>query len=321
MAERTGGTGASGDARGTLTLGPVPFLWPAERWRDFYFRVADEAPVDCVVLGEVVCAKRRSFHDPHMAEVADRLGRAGKEVVFATPALIMDGRELAPVRDLVEAGDLLVEANDVSAVALLAGRPHAIGPYVNVYNEGTLAYLAGAGAVRAALPVELPRESLAVLAAASPVPLEVQVFGRLPLAISARCYHARARGRHKDNCQFACAETPDGMAVETLHGQPFLAVNGTQTLSHHCCNLIGEIADLEAIGIRRYRLSPLAVDMVEVAEIFRGVIDGALDPAAADGRLADLVDPIPFSNGYYHGVEGAALLRPGGEADPTGTAA
>ena len=300
-----------------LTLGPVPFLWPAEEWRDFYFRIADEAPVDSVVLGEVVCAKRRSFHEPHMAAVAERLERAGKEVVFATPALIMDAREMAPVRDLVEAGDHLVEAGDVSAIALLAGRRHVVGPFVNVYNEATLAYLVAAGAARVALPVELSRDSLAVLAAASEVPLEVQVFGRLPLAISARCYHARARGRHKDNCQFACGETPDGMAVETLHGQPFLAVNGTQTLSHRCCNLVAEMAELAAMGIRRYRLSPLAVDMVAVAEVFREVIECRTEPAAATRRLAALVEPIPFANGYFHGVEGAALLRPGGETSPS----
>ena len=45
-----------------LTLGPLLFNWKLERRRDFYFRVADEAPVDCVYLGEVVApaaAKRR----------------------------------------------------------------------------------------------------------------------------------------------------------------------------------------------------------------------------------------------------------------------
>jgi collagenase-like PrtC family protease len=32
------------------------------------------------------------------------------------------------------------------------------------------------------------------------VTVEVQIFGRLPLALSARCYHARAHGRTKDSC-------------------------------------------------------------------------------------------------------------------------
>lgn len=41
-----------------LTLGPVLFNWTPEVWRDFYFRVANEAPVTIVYLGEVICSKR-----------------------------------------------------------------------------------------------------------------------------------------------------------------------------------------------------------------------------------------------------------------------
>ena len=49
--------------RMNLTLGPVLFNWPVGRWVDFYARVADEAPVDRVCLGEVVCSKRQPFKD------------------------------------------------------------------------------------------------------------------------------------------------------------------------------------------------------------------------------------------------------------------
>lgn len=56
-----------------LTLGPVLFHWQPELWRDFYFRVADEAPVDTVVVGEVVCSKRSPFFAEHMPAVVERL--------------------------------------------------------------------------------------------------------------------------------------------------------------------------------------------------------------------------------------------------------
>ena len=39
------GDSGAGEAS-ELTLGPVLFNWEPERWRDFYFRIADEAPVD-----------------------------------------------------------------------------------------------------------------------------------------------------------------------------------------------------------------------------------------------------------------------------------
>jgi collagenase-like PrtC family protease len=292
----------------TLSLGPVLFNWDAEDKRDFYFRIADEAPLDTVYVGEVVCSKRAPFFDPYLPEVAERLRRGGKQVVHSTLALILGEREMDAVRDLAGVSDSLIEANDIGAVALLAGRPHVVGPFVNVYNEGTLGYLAGQGASRVSLPWELSSRQLAALAKSATAELEVQAFGRVPLAISARCYHARSLGLHKDGCQFVCAEDRDGMSVETLDREAFLSVNGTQTLSHTVLNLIGELGELREMGIRAFRLWPHDVDMVAVAEIYRDVLDGKR--AADDGcqALEALAGFAPFSNGFYHGAEGAALL-------------
>lgn len=291
-----------------LSLGPGLFAWPAEAWRDFYFRIADEADVDTVHLGEVVCFKRAGLHAPMMEAVHARLRAGGKEVVFPSLALIMSEAELDAVRALAVCDDTLIEANDMAACALLAGKPHTIGPYINIYNEGTLLYLAGRGAVRACLPFELPAASLKALAAASPIDLEVQVFGRVPLALSARCYAARARDRAKDNCRLICREDGDGLAVDTLDGDAFLAINGTQTLSASCANLIAEVGDLLAMGIRRLRLSPHAIDMVAAAQVFRAVADGRLEVAEADARLAALAGGMVFANGFFHGTEGAAFI-------------
>ncbi len=298
-----------------LTLGPVLFNWAPEKWRDFYFRIADEAPVDSVCVGEVVCAKRAPFFDPVLAEVVERLEAAGKELLHSTLARVMNEGEMKRVRAIAAERGLFVEANDISAVALLAGRPHAIGPFVNVYNEGTLGYLERLGATRVSLPAELPAESLDVLARSAEVELEVQVFGRLPLAVSARCYHARAHNLHKDGCQYVCGEDPDGLELETLDGEPFLAVNGTQTLSYTYCNLVRELEELRAMGIGRFRLSPQDVDMVAVARIFREALDDREEPLAAFRRLGDLVDGMPFSNGFYYATEGVKLVASPAHAD------
>ncbi|HEC90422.1 MAG TPA: U32 family peptidase, partial [Alphaproteobacteria bacterium] len=103
----------------TLSLGPLLFNWDAEEKRDFYFRIADEAALDAVYVGEVVCSKRTSFFDPYIPEVVERLRRGGKKVVHSTLALIMSEREMDAVRDLVGVADMLIEANDVSSAALL----------------------------------------------------------------------------------------------------------------------------------------------------------------------------------------------------------
>ncbi len=291
-----------------LSLGPLLFNWDAEDKRDFYFRIADEAPLDTVHIGEVVCSKRASFFDPYLSEVVERLRRGGKQVVHSTLALIMSDREMDSVRALANQRDLLVEANDIGSAALLAGRAHVIGPFVNVYNEGTLEYLARQGASRVSLPWELSSQSLAALAKSTAVELEVQVFGRVPLAISARCYHARAHGLHKDGCQYVCAEDADGMSVETLDGEGFLAVNGTQTLSHSVCNLIEALGELQEMGIRAFRLWPHAVDMIAVSQVFRDVLDGNKTSHDGRRRLEALAGFAPFANGFYHGKEGATLV-------------
>lgn len=311
MSDLAMGDLAMSAAGAKLTLGPILFNWPAEERRDFYFRIADEAPVDVVYLGEVVCAKRTSFFAPYLAEVVARLERAGKEVVHATLALLMTERELAAVREAAAADELLVEANDIACAALRAGRRHVIGPFVNVYNEGTLGYLVRNGAIRVVLPCELPAASLAPLVrAAGAAELELQVFGRLPLALSARCYHARLHELHKDGCQYVCADDPDGLDLATLDGEPFLAVNGTQTLSHTYCNLIGEVGALAERGIRYFRLWPHAIDMVAVAAAFRAVLDGREDATAADAHLRALAAGAVFSKGFHDAREGAAPVPP-----------
>ena len=137
----------------------------------------------------------------------------------------------------------------------------------------------------------------------------MQVFGQLPLAISARCYAARARNLAKDGCRFVCGEHPEGMAVETLDAVPFLTVNGTQTLSHNVLDLLPELPHLRALGIRRFRLSPQNVDMVAVARTFRAALGGAIDVAEAEARLEALCPVADFANGYFHGQPGHALVE------------
>ncbi len=296
--------------RTRLTLGPVLFNWAPEIWRDFYFRIADEAPVDAVVIGEVVCSKRLPFFAPYLPLVLERLAAAGREVVLASPILVTQEREQEAVRDLVALDTALIEANDIGCLAQLAGRPHWVGPGVNVYNEATLAWVAARGAVSVSLTGELPAPAIAAIAKAASaltVTTEVQVFGRVPLAISARCYHARAHGLHKDNCRFVCAEDADGLGVTSLDGDDFLAVNGTQTLSHTYVGLTTEVPALQAMGVGRLRLSPHTCDMVKVARLFRDLADGVLGGAETRAALGRLAEPARLANGFYHEREGAAL--------------
>ncbi len=289
-----------------LTLGPILFNWPAARWRDFYARIADEAPFDRVAVGEVVCSKRMPFLVDEFAPAVERLQRAGKTVWLSSLALPTLARERALLQELMAIPGVLIEANDVSVLARLAGRPHAIGPLVNVYNEGTLACLARLGAVHVCLPPELPRTAAARLAVAGgpEVAVEVWAFGRAPLAISARCYHARLLGLSKDTCQMVCGRDADGLAVDTLDGQKFVAINGVQTLSHACVNLAAEVGPLAGDGVASFRLSPHDIDMVAVAALFRDVLDRRIEGRQAAAHLERLAPFAAACNGFLYGEPG-----------------
>lgn len=292
-----------------LTLGPILGHWQPEQWRDFYAQVADEVDVDRVVLGEVVCSKRLPFVEDHLGPAMERLARGGKEVVLASLALVTLPRERNLCADVAAATDGLVEVNDPTMLHYLAqGRAFTVGPLVNVYNEGTLSHLARRGAATVCLPPELPLASIAVLAGAGMAEIEVWGFGRVPLAISGRCYHARIHGLHKDSCQFVCGEDPDGLKVETLDHEKFLAVNGVQTLSFTAACALTEVDALKAAGVARLRLSPQRVNMAPVARLFRARINGATAAAESVRQLQALVPDMPMANGFMAGKFGAERL-------------
>lgn len=288
---------------GEITLGPVLFNWPVDMWRDFYFQIADEAPVSRVYVGEVVCSKRAPLFEKHMDEVMARLKRAGKQPILSTLAEVSNALDRHQVKRNTANIDYTIEANDVSALWHLEGRPHAIGPYMNVYNEESLQFFASKGAQNICLPPEIPASGIAglgKLAQELDLALEVQVYGRVPLALSARCYHARAHGLTKDSCKFICDRDEDGMVLNTLDDTPFLVVNGIQTMSYRCLNLVHELDALTGFGVKKFRVSPHAEGTLAVTEIFRSVLDQEMDPDEATAKLQQHSFNVPFSNGFYH---------------------
>jgi collagenase-like PrtC family protease len=282
-------------AKGKLTLGPLLFHWAPETRRDFYARIADEAEVDCVYFGEVVCSKREPFSEKDNEAIIARLEAGGKQVVRSTRALAESG--------------VLVEANDVACLQEVSGRPHVIGPYINVFNEGSQDVLIRGGAVRIVLPVEATAATVRVLASRSAVETELLVFGRQPLSVAMRCYHARSHELTKDSCQFVCGEDADGLAADTIDGAHLLTINGTQTLSNGYLVLLRELAPLRAMGVTHFRLSPQHVDMVAVARTYRAVLDHAITPEEASGDLAAVTADTPWQNGFLHGREGLAWVE------------
>ena len=79
---------AGADAQGQptpfgLTIGPVLYHWSRQALMDFYAEVV-ETPADTIVIGEVVCARRRELRLPDWLALGADLAAAGKTVVLVT---------------------------------------------------------------------------------------------------------------------------------------------------------------------------------------------------------------------------------------------
>ncbi|MDQ7776175.1 ubiquinone anaerobic biosynthesis protein UbiV [Paracoccus aminovorans] len=292
-----------------LTIGPIAFFWTAEQVRDFYRQLA-AGPARRVVIGEWVCSKRLPFWQQEIPAAVEALQAAGKEVALSTLALITLKRERRQTADLFATG-IPVEIADLGALKHLPeGAPFQVGPMVNVYNEGTLEWLARKGATRICLPPELPLGSVAVLARAgrdAGVAVEVWGHGRTPLAISGRCYHARLHDRAKDSCLFVCGDDPDGRAVQTLDGQSFLTVNGVQTMGHAHTTVARQIEALRAAGVGAIRLSPQHGDFAAITAIYDRAVRQAAAPEDTVAALAAAMPGAAFADGFLAGAPG---LRP-----------
>ena len=289
-----------------ISLGPLQYFWRKSEVMDFY-REAANWPVDVFYLGETVCSKRREMRLKDWLELGAILADQDREVVLSTLALVEAESELAALQRIVDNQRFTVEANDLSSVQLCreSGVPFIGGPTLNIYNHETLALLQRSGMTRLVLGADQGAPQLEALQrqtrrAGHVFPeLEVQGWGRLPLAYSARCFTARARDLPKDDCGFCCLEYPDGLPVDTREGQPFLTLNGIQVQSTACGDLGPELKELAAFCVDIVRIAPQREGTGEVVRRFAE----ALSQGRAAPRHGDC-------NGYWHGGAGMAQITP-----------
>ncbi|MBI0060900.1 U32 family peptidase [Gilliamella sp. M0320] len=288
-------------------LGPVLYYWPKIETEAFY-QAAKDSDADIIYMGETVCTKRREMKVPNWLDLAKEIAKSGKQVVLSTLALLEAPSELIDLKQLVNNGDFLIEANDLAAINIAHDNnlPFIAGPAINCYNALTLKLLQKQGMVRWCMPVELSRDWLSnvlkqfdALRVERNFEVEVFSYGYLPLAYSARCFTARSEDKPKDKCETCCIKYPVGREVFSQEQQKVFVLNGIQTQSGYCYNLGNNLKEMKGL-VDIVRISPLGIETLEVVKQFRANEEG-LNPLHIEHKRD--------CNGYWNGIAGLELTQ------------
>ena len=291
-----------------VALGPVLYYWPKQTIETFYNEALNSS-ADIIYLGETVCSKRRELKARDWIALAKELNHQGKEIVLSSMALLEAPSEITALKQLCENGDIAIEANDMGAIQLLSSRniPFVCGPAINCYNAHTLKLFVKQGMFRWVMPVELSRDWLINALADSEKlgikdQFEVEVFahGHLPLAYSARCFTARSENKSKDDCALCCIKYPQGRTTHTQDDQQVFVLNGIQTQSGYCYNLLNDVESMRDL-VDIVRVSPSSLSSLETVELFNNNINNG-QPNQQHMKLNSLQ-----CNGYWHQIAGLSL--------------
>ncbi|MBS9778467.1 MAG: U32 family peptidase [Gammaproteobacteria bacterium] len=240
------------------SLAPILYKVPDDDIVAFYNETKKIDALHSLSIGETVCTKRSRAKHKLLFNIAENMANAGKEVYISTPALIMDKNDIDYTTKIIKESEFPIEANDLTSISLCLeyGKAFSVGALVNTYNENTLQYFFNKGALKVSLPFEIPVESAVKIATSKNHKVEFTAYGKVPLSMSARCYHAKHYGKNKRTCAFVCEAHKTGMEISTIENQKILLVNGTMVMSPKTTYFLDKLELFNGSNIDSFKIIP-----------------------------------------------------------------
>ncbi len=256
-----------------------------------------DLPVQRIYLGETVCSQRDRLGLRGLLELQEQCLQAGQQLILSSLNLIASARDLALTQQLMRAPNVIIEANDMAAVALAHEHQHPFiaGSGLNIYNLASLQWLLSLGMIGYQPPLEITQQALATLLQQCQhignrhqFELEMLGWGYPPLAVSARCSSARVHGRNRQRCRKVCQQQGAELA-QSLTGQAMMRLNGTQIHGAEPWDLLAHLDELTKLGVDWLRIVPAQGQplawLAELATAIRQGDDHFTAPICGRARL------------------------------------
>jgi len=287
-----------------IAIGPLPTNWGKEKILDYYRKVAAHPGINRAYVGEIACTKRDILDPRLFTEIQDLLKGAGKEVILSTHVLPTNEGDVNKSRALMEEAHQ-IEVNNVGIFNVwlkeFREKPLTLGPYFNVYNPQSAKFLLKYKIRRIVFPVDISVNTMEKMCEEVDVPFEVVTYGNFPIAFSWRCYTARAFGKLRRDCGFKCYEVKN-LPHATLEGEPLFMINGPAVYNAKTYCLVSYLKGFQEMGVASIRIETIPENVVEVADIFKALIEREISPAQAEKKLASLSE-YGLDTRYFTGRE------------------
>ncbi len=270
---------------------------------EFYHDEFPAGGIDTAYIGDVVCHERNILSNDDLQSIVKRLHRQGIKVCYSTLALCTTPVEIDYLKEVYRFFDG-IEINMLGFMNLLKnnrfqdlGKKIVLGPHLNIYNWKSAAFLKKFNPSLMVAPFELTLDSITDIIEKASIPMEITAWGNVSVALSWRCYTARAVGRTREECGKVCFEYPEGMTLKTVENEELFLVDGLQVKSAKTYCLVESLPRLINKGISSFRIYPHREHTTRILDVFRQVLAEELDHRTARTQLAPFA-PSGFCNGW-----------------------